>query len=585
MIPLRKMMQDLPRFFALPDQMTDDRYVRLRRNMAMLMFLITVIPLTIMLIINYHQYQSAITSEAVNQLRVLENKAKHSFELFLQERLSAVKYIAHAYEYQQLRDEQELKKIFYTIQQNFSGFVDLGLINPKGTQITYVGPYDLEGKDYSSTTSYQEVRIKGTYISDVFMGYRRFPHLVIAVERREANGQNWVLRASIDIDTFNDIIASMGLEADSDAFLLNRQGIIQTPSTFYGNILDSFPMDLPAKTFQPTVIQTTDPQGRDVFMSYVYFSKLEFVLFIVKERSRLLRSWYALKGQMLVVFCLSVVLIAFLIFRLTGLSVRRIKEADERREAAFRELEHSQKLSSIGQMAAGVAHEINNPLAIINEKAGLMQDLLQVSQDFQRKNKFLELVGSILKSVERARGITYRLLGFARRLETHFEILDVNEILREVLGFLEKEAEDRNVRIELNLGSQVPKVHSDQGQLEQVFLNLLSNALAAVEDRSGRIILRTWQVTDQSIGVSIDDNGCGMSNETLRHIFEPFFTTKKGYGTGLGLSITYGIVKKLGGDIKVASEEGKGTTFTIYLPIKDSTQEGLNERNEDLTRG
>jgi two-component system NtrC family sensor kinase len=165
-------------------------------------------------------------------------------------------------------------------------------------------------------------------------------------------------------------------------------------------------------------------------------------------------------------------------------------------------------------------------------------------------------------------------LGFARRLETHYEILDINQILREVLGFLEKEAEDRNVRIELDLAEELPKIHSDQGQLEQVFLNLISNALAAVQDHEGRIQIRTWEINDNTLAMSIDDNGCGMSNETLRHIFEPFFTTKKGYGTGLGLSITYGIIKKLGGDIKVASEEGVGSTFTVYLPVKYGNVEG-----------
>jgi two-component system NtrC family sensor kinase len=564
----RSIKKIIRKLYSLPEQTSEDRYIRLRRNMAVLMFLVTVVPLSIMLFINYFQYKNAIKSEAVSQLRVLENKAKHSFELFLQERLSAVKYIAHAYGIDQLKQKRDLRKIFHTMKQNFSGFVDLGLIDPGGIQVNYVGPYDLEGKNYSSTESYQEVRIQGTYISDVFLGFRKFPHIIIAVERKDPGGQNWVLRTSIDIETFNDIIASMGLEPDSDAFLLNRKGVLQTPSKFYGNVLDQCPLEIPPMSFQPTVLEMTDPQGREIFLSYVYFSKLEFVLFIVKERGLILQSWYALKGKMLIVFVLSVVIITIIIFRLTGLMVRKIKQADERREAAFRELEHSQKLSSIGQMAAGVAHEINNPLAIINEKAGLMQDVLQGADDFSRKERFLELVSSVIKSVERARGVTYRLLGFARRLETNYEVLDVNKILTEVLAFLEKEAEDRNIQLRLNLTEDLPKVHSDLGQLEQVFLNLLTNALSAVEDDRGRIEIKTWQINDQKIAVSIDDNGCGMSNETLRHIFEPFFTTRKGYGTGLGLSITYGIVTKLGGDIKVASEEGQGSTFTIYLPIK-----------------
>lgn len=563
-------------FFLPKGHFAADRYVRLRRTMAVLMFVVTMIPLSIMLVINYHQYQSTLKQETVNQLTMLENKTKHSFELFLQERLSAVKYIAHAYSTEQLKDEKQLKEIFFAMQENFSGFVDIGVIGPAGLQVNYVGPYNLEGKDYSEMSSYQEVRVKGSYISDVFMGYRGFPHLIIAVEKRMRAGQNLVLRASINIETFNDIIASLGLGPEEDAFLLNLNSVLQTPSKFYGQVLDDFPIKFPSKSFQPSVMEITDPQGREVFMSYVNFSKLEFVLVFVKLRSKLFQSWYALKGQMIIVFLVSLAFIAFIIFQLTGLMVRRIRQADEKREAAISELEHSQKLSSIGQMAAGVAHEINNPLAIINEKTGLMLDLLHGKPDMAKREKFMELCNAIIRSVERARGITYRLLGFARRLEAQYEILDVNDIIRDVLGFLEKEAQDRNVNIQLELEPDLQRISSDQGQLEQVFLNLLNNSLEALAD-GGDIVIRTWEEDDGRTAVSLSDNGCGMPKEAMKHIFEPFYTTKKGKGTGLGLSITYGIVKKLGGDIKVQSQVGQGTTFTLYLPKKINVEGGEDD--------
>lgn len=562
------------KFFFLPKgYFAADRYVRLRRVMAMLMFLVTMLPLTIMLVINYHQYQNTIKQETVNQLVILENKTKHSFELFLQERLSAVKYIAHAYSSDDLTDETTLKEIFFTMQENFSGFVDIGVISPKGKQINYVGPYSLEGKDYSETASYREVRVKGSHISDVFMGYRGFPHLVIAVEKRIRSGENLVLRASIDIETFNDIIASLGLGPEEDAFLLNRKGVLQTPSKFYGQVLEDFPIELPSQSFQPHVMELTDSQGRDIFLSYVHFSNLEFVLVFVKLQSKIFQSWYALKGQMIIIFAVGLVAISLIIFHLTGMMVRRMKQADEKREAAIQELEHSQKLSSIGQMAAGVAHEINNPLAIINEKTGLMMDLLQGKPDLAKREKFEELCASILRSVERARGITYRLLGFARRLETNYESLDVNEIIKDVIGFLEKEAQDRNIHIDLELDPNLEKISSDQGQLEQVFLNLLNNSMEAVQD-GGNIVIRTWEEKDGRTVISLSDNGCGMTKDAVRRIFEPFYTTKKGKGTGLGLSITYGIVKKLGGDIKVESQVGEGTAFTVYLPKKVLSEEG-----------
>ncbi len=214
-----------------------------------------------------------------------------------------------------------------------------------------------------------------------------------------------------------------------------------------------------------------------------------------------------------------------------------------------------------------MAHEINNPLAIINEKAGLMKDLIELTPEFENRDKYLGLTNSIQKSVERCKTITHRLLGFARRMEVQFEILNVNDVVKEVQGFLEKEYVYRGIDIRMELDENLPQISSDLGQLQQVFLNILSNAIAAVAD-NGNIIIRTWDQDPETIGVSIQDNGTGMSEKTIKHIFEPFFTTKKGYGTGLGLAITYGIIQKLGGKIKVESKLGEGTIFYVYLPKK-----------------
>jgi two-component system NtrC family sensor kinase len=217
-------------------------------------------------------------------------------------------------------------------------------------------------------------------------------------------------------------------------------------------------------------------------------------------------------------------------------------------------------------LAAGVAHEINNPLAIINEKAGLMNDLVESGAEFPLKNKFLALTDSIIKSVDRCKNITHRLLGFARRMEVQLETLDLNEVIREIIGFLEKEALYRHIDMQFDLADDLPRISSDRGQLQQMFLNILTNAISAI-DNGGQVDIRTWKENEHTLGISIKDNGCGMSEETMRHIFEPFFTTKQGYGTGLGLPITYGIIRKFGGDIKVQSKEGEGTTFTLSLPI------------------
>ncbi|MEJ2716630.1 MAG: ATP-binding protein [Deltaproteobacteria bacterium] len=505
--PISSELTKFPRVLEIPEEGASPiRYDRLRRNLLVLMLLITIIPLVLMAAINYYQYQTRLQEEIVTPLRVLVNKTKHSFELFLTSRLSTINFIATAYPYADLANERKLRSIFYALKSEFEGFVDLGLIDSDGHQISYVGPYELKGKNYANQDWFHQVKVSGVYISDVFKGYRKFPHVVIAVQHLSSSeGTWWIVRATIDTGKFDELIASMGLEPSADAFLMNEQGILQTKSRYY------------------------------------------------------------------------VLLIGTAVFWITGRVVDRLKESDQRRERAVREMQHAHKLASIGRLAAGVAHEINNPLSVIQEKTGLMRDLYQYRPDLPNiKDVCLKHLASVAEAVDRCSSITHRLLGFARRMDVQIDELDVNAVIEDVLGFLEREAMYRNIRLEKRLSEDLIRIYSDRGQLQQAFLNIVNNSFAAVED-GGKIAVATTNAPFDNVAITFQDNGCGMSEETLSYIFEPFFTTKKGQGTGLGLSITHGIIKRLSGEIQVKSTPGKGTTFTIYLPQRI---EGVREENE-----
>jgi two-component system NtrC family sensor kinase len=232
-------------------------------------------------------------------------------------------------------------------------------------------------------------------------------------------------------------------------------------------------------------------------------------------------------------------------------------------------VEHTAKLASLGRLAAGVAHEINNPLAIINEKAGLLKDLVEFSKEYHDQEKLLSQVDSILRSVNRCREITHRLLGFAKRMDLKVETIHLNELLQEVLGFLEKEAFHRDIKVNFNLAPDLAPIAHDRGQLQQVFLNIINNAFEAVQDGGNITIATKANETDPStVEVAISDDGRGIHPDDLKHIFDPFYTRGKEQGTGLGLSISYGIVAKCGGDIRVESKVGRGSTFTVVLPQK-----------------
>ena len=242
------------------------------------------------------------------------------------------------------------------------------------------------------------------------------------------------------------------------------------------------------------------------------------------------------------------------------LAIKRLHEKQE-------QLVEAEKLASLGRIAAGVAHEINNPLAIVNEKAGLIQDILETSGDSQNKEKFSNLTDGIISSVNRCRAITHRLLVFARKMDVTIETMDLNESIREVKEFLGKEILFKSIRFEMNLMEGLPQINSDKGQLEQVFLNIMKNAIDAVEE-GGLVTVSTGTKDEDTVCVSIRDNGTGIPDDKLKQIFEPFFTTKgREKGTGLGLFVSYGIMKKLGGSIIVESGVDKGTTFIIDIPV------------------
>lgn len=542
-------------------------YRNLTRNIIITMLVVTITPLTVMGILNHFQYGRHLQNELITPLANTASKAKYSFELFFEERLSTVRFIANAYDYEDLQDSRTLHHILRILKSELGGFVDLAIINADGDLVNYAGPYNLQGKNYASQRSFQEVLIKGSYISNVFMGHRQFPHIVVAVQRYTTEGTNWIIRATIDTDRFYKLLGNLRLSPLSDAFLINSEGTLQTNSAFYGKTLETCRLTIPSGTRSTFVTETTDPDGRQILLACSGFNNADYVLVIAKPRSVVLRSWYALKSDALLVYALSLLVIIFMVVKMTGTLVRRIKESDERRETALTELQHNQKLSSIGRLAAGVAHEINNPLAIINEKAGLMNDLVAAGEDFPHRERLSDLTAAIIGSVSRCKTITHRLLGFARKLDTLMESLSINEILKEVMGFLEREALYRQLDVSVDLDPDLADILSDRGQLQQVFLNLLTNAFSAVND-GGTIRIASMPVGEGGVLVTVADNGCGMTEDVAKRIFDPFFSTKKGNGTGLGLSITYGILKKLGGTITLNTLQGEGTTFTVTLPAK-----------------
>lgn len=219
----------------------------------------------------------------------------------------------------------------------------------------------------------------------------------------------------------------------------------------------------------------------------------------------------------------------------------------------------SSYLANVGQLAAGIAHEIRNPLTTIKGFIQLMKPyLVEIEKE--------EYATIALEEIERANNILYEFLNAAKPHFNEAKQIDVNRLVKEIMILFEGEAHLRNITICNRLALETPSLFLEEHQLKQVLVNLVKNAIEAVPANGGKIILST-EVRDELVIIRIEDNGCGMSEETVRHIFMPFYTTKA-TGTGLGLSVCHDIINQLGGEIEIKSQPGVGTDFLIYLPYK-----------------
>lgn len=248
-----------------------------------------------------------------------------------------------------------------------------------------------------------------------------------------------------------------------------------------------------------------------------------------------------------------------------------LKKRDEQlREFATRRIMESERLAHIGQLAAGVAHEINNPLQGIVTYAHL---LLERAAPQGTNREFLE---KIVKQADRCRDIIRGLLDFARQRKPEKRLSNVNRVLEECVGLVANQALFHNIKIVKNLARELPPVWMDPSQMQQVFMNMIINAAEAMNG-NGQLTITTRHLPEaEAVEIEFTDTGHGIKEEDLERIFDPFFTTKEaGHGTGLGLAISYGIVKEHKGTITVQSEVGRGTTFIIRLPVSVREQENV----------
>lgn len=563
--------------FKEPNKLkTNPDYHSLIINRISTVVLVSVIPMILASGVIFYQFRTSYHEKVRAHLGTLIKKHKQNIDSFLKEKLSDILFLARKHGFEELSDEQFLKETIEALQTGFdSAFVDIGVIDEKGVQVAYAGPYKLGEAQYSNTKWFQAAMQKEYVISDVFLGLRGLPHFIIAV-RREEMGKQWILRATIDFAAFNNLVENIRVGETGFAFILNREGKFQTKPPFDIGPTKKLYMDFLTgeNKEEIQIIEKEDDTGHKNIYVAAFLKNGDWLLIYQQRSSDVYRDIQkALKVTFIIILLGTLGSITLALVRVKAMA-NRLAEADREKQLMNAQIVEAGRLASVGELAAGIAHEINNPVAIMVEEAGWIEDLLEEEELKESKNlgEFRRSLKQIRDQGDRCKSITHKLLSFARKTDSRVQDVQVNDVIEEIVSLSEKRAKYSNVTINTNLQTDLPLVRVSQAELQQVILNLINNALDVMDKKGGTVSiatkLRPGYIDHGRIVIEVADDGPGIPTANLSKIFDPFFTTKPvGKGTGLGLSICYGIINKMGGELVVNSVVDEGTTFRIIIPF------------------
>lgn len=543
---------------ALEPRSRSAYYTRQKLIFILVMVLVSVVPLIGISFFSFQYYKNSSIEKTSVELASLTDSRKEIIELFLADQNNYLGDLMNLYPPEYLSDQANLERLFYAT--NRSGVItDLGVIDQNGTHRAYVGPYrqQLSDKNYAQVDWFSGVMQNGNYTSDIFSGFRGVPHFVVAVANPE---KTLILRATVDSDMFNSLLARAEVGQDGDAFILNKKGEAQTPSR-RDNLETPFAMEDVSKG--TSVYQTEE---------YIYtatsMNNGTWVLVLKENINNSLTEFYSARNKAVILIVLAIVLITTVASVITSSIINRIRLADQQRTELTNRMRKVEKMALVGRLAAGVSHEINNPLQIIDNQAGWIEELLEDEKQGKQvdSEEYVEAVKKIRTHVKRAKSITHGLLGFSRTAETQRSKTDISKLLDETVSFLENEAANNQIIIEKKLQGSMPATITEPAQLQQVFINIISNAMDAIGSH-GSITVATKMSGKNRIIAEFSDTGPGLKEDVQKKIFNPFFTTKDSKNTGLGLSISYNIIQRLGGDIEAKNGELGGSIFTVILPV------------------
>ena len=539
-----------PAFWDHPDAPGTEHvsYRRMWRTNFTVAVMVTMLPLVLLAALGLFQMNWLDQMEWGRQIRAAETAlagGRDYFDARIKEKTAALELAASFLP----KTPNGLEMLLERLNRSVSGFSALALAGPDGAMAAAAGNWTLSGLDKAGLAgSLPILRLA----RDKSGG----DSLLLGIRLNDGAGAPRVLAQVSNRDLLHAAEISRPWP-QSSVFLVDQKGRVLA---FAG---------AESKGSMPKAVAGKPPEHEDpdsgVMTAKLKMKGLPLWLESRTPLSSLPGHWSSIKAPFIIFMALCLFGMLVMIYRATVNQVTRLYRAHLEQAQVLREIVYTQKLASIGRLAAGVGHQINNPVSVINEKAGLLKDLVTYGQNNPDPERLAALVKDIQGMVRRIGGITHRLLSFAKHLPADVAPVDLGLLAKEVADFMVSDTADHNIAVEFNLPPEPVVIESDQSLMEQVLLNVCNNAVGAM-DMGGRLTISLEDKGEEGVILKVADDGRGIDPEHLKHIFEPYFTTKGEMGCGLGLSITYGIVQKLGGEISVENREESGAVIMVKLP-------------------
>lgn len=550
------------------------KFRRLKISLIAAFLLVAVIPLSGLVYLVETMGENTIKEKAFSHLLGLSEKSAEAISLFINERENDIRMLSSAIS-EKVRDRKSPKSYFDRMKKHYKVYIDFFVTDTSGKSI--LGD---RGKNAMMNLLFHHrpdmpLSTAGTLTSDVFLLDDRQPSIPVILlstpifshEGRQIGTQF----ALVDFRPVDQELKKTVLAKTGEVYLVNRAGYFLSSSRFGVRILRDKIPNLPSSQNGPDeeIHELVDYRGKNVLHAYKRIADFNWYVIAEQDRDEALSELFRFRKFVFLYAALTVIAVFLLAYVIATLITRRLMLKDRREKELEFQVLQKEKLAALGLLSAGLAHELNTPLA----NALLYTQMIKEELEESNKELIRQRLAIIEEVVKHGSGIVQNLLEFTRHSEHGSKSTDVRETIDKLFGLAGPHCEAKGIRVEKSIQEGMPPVKAEAGFVQEILTNLVANAIDAMPQGGTLGITARYLPLLGKVRIDVADTGPGISSESLEKIFDPFYTTKnQGEGMGLGLFVSHEMAVKLGGTIRAISsqggESGHGrTVFTVELPV------------------